>query len=266
VYLDYPAYGISVPSLSAAHALIEAVTQPQYTPNRETLSQLVALVAVMRAQRRPALLSELGPAASFMAALAHPDMRSPASLRVFRAMLPGFKALVIAAPAAPGKATAPERAAHASLARATSAIQKQLAADGIHDSLWLWDYRAVNDLHRDPHNGRYEEHPHAVQRKAEFLIEQAAYEKDAEDVRKRLETADGATRVYTLPVTLGPELDLAAVQKDGWKELASLDGKEKEEALERTAWIMRVQRLHQRKTVKEAKRLAAEERQIEIQL
>jgi hypothetical protein len=238
---------MTVPSLSAAHALIDAVTRPEYSPDRNTLSQLVALVAVMRAQQRPALASALGPAASFMAALVNPDMKSPSSLKVFRAMLPGLKSLVLAAPHAPDNSTRAGREAHAQLSRALRAVQAQLSADGVQDVLWLWEYRATRDLHRDPETGRYDAHPLAAQRKNEFLAQRKTYLADRDAVIAQTKEQGDDLLVYTLPVEVGPRMNLGALSEQGWVKAGTLQGTEREEAVARTQWILRVRKMNERK-------------------
>lgn len=138
VFLDYLHYGLKVPSLDHASALICSSLQPKANPDKATLQNIVALTTVLRLQRLPPITSNVFAASAFAGALAHPRMRNSKSYLVLLSVLPGLRDLTrdhVPVPAQWRKSIAP----------LLTNVQSFLRLHGVH-ALWLRAFRKENGL------------------------------------------------------------------------------------------------------------------------
>jgi hypothetical protein len=140
-------YGIAVPSLDAGADVICAAVRRSAPADARVLAGVVGLLGVMRVQRLPPPASALVPCAAFLRALVDPRMRTPASERVARALLPALRDALARAPPLPAGAL--DRAAPTrrwALTGGLAGVQAWMVAAGIRDARWLWDWRAQSGL------------------------------------------------------------------------------------------------------------------------
>jgi hypothetical protein len=147
VFTDPQKYGIRVPSLTAGAELVAAAVRRTPAPDAATLAQITALVGVMQLQGQPSFASALAPCAVLMRALLDPRMKTRASERVARALLPQLREHVAKrAPLTPEALAAASPSRRWALTSGLRAVQSWMRATGEHNAQWLWTFRKESGL------------------------------------------------------------------------------------------------------------------------